>query len=126
MAFWASLPIELALIENETDRIIHLGINGGIDSNFITRKYIRQLTVKFKTTSYEYVETLFMPECFFFCTGCKTVKFNEDSYAWKSFDNADKNQSVNFENYKSPNSRVDQDPHKIGFFATTKPHHSND
>ena len=44
---------------------------------------------------------------------CKTVKVSDESYAWKSFDNSEKDQSVDLSTYSSPNDRPGQDPKKL-------------
>jgi hypothetical protein len=50
---------------------------------------------------------------FILLSACKTVKINEEKFAWKSFDNSEKDQSVNFESYESPNNRMGQDPSRL-------------
>lgn len=44
---------------------------------------------------------------------CKTIKPNDDNFAWKSFDNSEKDQSVDFSIYESPNNRLGQNEKKI-------------
>jgi hypothetical protein len=56
---------------------------------------------------------LFSIVAVFTLSACKTVKVNDNDFAWKSFDNSEKDQFVDFGQYQSPNTRAGQDPNKV-------------
>lgn len=60
-----------------------------------------------------------LPMLCFLGVSCKTIKVNEDNYAWKSFDDTEPDQRINLSEYASPNDRPGQNPDKLIIFCAS-------